>query len=44
MILFYDEIMEKVKIESGQILLLHKKLEAQFEKVYKNSGLKEQEK
>lgn len=44
MILFYDEIMEKVKIESGQILLLHKKLEAQFEKVYKNSGIKEQEK
>ena len=24
MILFYDEIMEKVELESGQILLLHK--------------------
>ena len=37
MILFYDEIMEKVELESGQILLLHKKLETQFEKVLKNS-------
>lgn len=30
----YEEIMEKVKMESGQILLLHKKLETQFERVY----------
>lgn len=28
------EIMEKVKIESEQILILHKKLETQFERVY----------
>lgn len=34
MVLYYGEIMEKVKIESGQILLLHKKLETQFERVY----------
>ena len=34
MALYYGEIMEKVKIESGQILLLHKKLETQFERVY----------
>jgi HD-GYP domain-containing protein (c-di-GMP phosphodiesterase class II) len=34
MILFYDDIMEKVKIESGQILLLHKKLERQYELVH----------
>lgn len=33
MVLFYDEIMEKVQIESGQILLLHKKLERQYEQV-----------
>lgn len=33
MILFYDDIMEKVQIESGQILLLHKKLERQYELV-----------
>jgi len=31
--LFYDDIMEKVRIESGQILLLHKKLERQYEQV-----------
>lgn len=37
MILFYDEIMEKVKLESEQILLLHKKLAAQFEKI-RNKG------
>lgn len=34
MILFYDEIMEKVEIESKQILLLHKKLELQYEQVH----------
>ena len=34
MVLCYGEIMEKVKNESGQILLLHKKLETQFERVY----------
>ncbi|MBD5541821.1 MAG: HD domain-containing protein [Lachnospiraceae bacterium] len=34
MVLYYGEIMEKVKVESGQILLLHKKLETQFERVY----------
>jgi HD-GYP domain-containing protein (c-di-GMP phosphodiesterase class II) len=34
MLLFYDDIMEKVKIESGQILLLHKKLERQYELVH----------
>ncbi len=34
MVLCYGEIMDKVKIESGQILLLHKKLETQFERVY----------
>lgn len=39
MMLFYDDIMEKVEIESGQILLLHKKLKAQFDKVFKNSGI-----
>lgn len=33
MVLFYDDIMEKVQIESGQILLLHKKLERQYEQV-----------
>lgn len=33
MVLFYDDIMEKVQIESGQILLLHKKLERQYELV-----------
>lgn len=34
MVVCYGEIMEKVKNESGQILLLHKKLETQFERVY----------
>lgn len=34
MILFYDEIMEKVEIESEQILLLHKKLELQYKQVH----------
>ena len=34
MILFYDEIMEKVQLESGQILLLHKKLEAQYDRIH----------
>lgn len=33
MILFYDEIMERVQIESEQILLLNKKLEHQYELV-----------
>lgn len=34
MILFYDDIMEKVRIESEQILLLHKKLEVQYDRIY----------
>ena len=34
MILFYDDIIEKVKIESGQILLLHRKLEQKYELVF----------
>lgn len=40
MVLFYDDIMEKVKIESGQILLLHKKLERQYEQVYEKYNKK----
>ena len=41
MILFYDDIIEKVKIESGQILLLHRKLEQQYELVFEKYSKKQ---
>ena len=34
MILFYDDIVEKVQLEAGQILLLHKKLETQYDRIH----------
>ena len=41
MILFYDDIIEKVKIESGQILHLHRKLEQQYELVFEKYSKKQ---